>query len=75
MQYKLIAGGAVEGTTAMELVEKIRACSLFPEKDAKSFKESIAKRCMLYANHRVRSASDGDFIEDLVENGYLRRGR
>lgn len=75
MAYKLTAGGVVQGTTAAELVENIRACSLFPEKDTKSFKESIAKRCMLYANHRVRSAADGDFIDDLVEFGYLRRER
>jgi hypothetical protein len=75
MAYKLIAGGAVEGKTAAELVDSIRACSLFPEKDAKSFKEATAKRCMLYSNHRVRAIADGDFIDDLVENGYLRRVR
>lgn len=75
MSYKLTAGAVVKGTTAAELVESIRACSLFPEKDTKSFKESVARRCMLYANHRVRSGSDGDFIEDLVEFGYLRRER
>lgn len=72
-KYKMIGGGIIEGQTAEELVENLRANSLFPEKDKKEYMKAVSRRFFLYYEQvRIRCESASVFIEDLSINGYIK---
>lgn len=70
-KYQMKGGGTISADCPKKVIEKLRKISFNPGGDLEEFMEQTAKACRLFSKAEIRTGSNSDFVNDLIENGFL----
>ncbi|WP_187261297.1 hypothetical protein [Pontibacter beigongshangensis] len=69
--YKFLGGGQAKAASFQELAETMREESFEETDSLQEFMDETAIRCMVQRGSVIRTSSAEEFIQDLIDEGFI----
>jgi hypothetical protein len=71
-RFELAGGGELKATTTQEAAERLREMSFNPCNSLEDYMRSTSAACKIYSSSVIRFDNVDNFINDLIDNEFMK---